>query len=280
MAGLLQRRAGHRPAAGPEGWRTFGWAAPEPMATYLTTLFIDTFTSTTTVTDGGVTIYNTFSPGVSQAVKDRAARTGEIQDFFEDFFGPYPFTTNGGQFTNDSLGYALETQTRSSYSRNASLGTIAHEIAHQWIGNNVTVASWADMCLNECLAEYAASWLWAEHSSGTNLATKYTGTLTPRLAPAQAAYWSRPLVDMGAGNEFNDVYGRGSLAVHALRLELGDEAFFTLLERWATEKADQNVSFSDFEDLVDDVAGRDVSGFMTAWFRSTGVPAAEYLHLP
>lgn len=262
----------------PEGWRTFGWAAPEPMATYLTTLYIDRFTSTTTTTDSGVTIYNTFAPGVSQTVKDRAARTGEIQTFFEGFFGPYPFTTNGGQYTNDSLGYALETQTRSSYSRNPGLGTIAHEIAHQWVGDNVTVNSWADMCLNECLAEYAASWLWAEHSSGTNLTTKYASTLTPRLA--QPAYWARPLVDMGAGNEFNDVYGRGSLAIHALRLELGDDAFFTLLERWATEKADQNVAFSDFEDLVDEVADRDVSGFMTAWFRSTTPPPAEYLHLP
>ncbi|GMA30250.1 S-layer homology domain-containing protein [Litorihabitans aurantiacus] len=263
--------------AAPEGWRTFGWSAPEPMATYLTTLFIDRFESTTTTTDSGVTIYNTFSPGVSQAVKDRAARTGEIQDFFEDYFGPYPFTTNGGQYTNDRLGYALETQTRSSYSANVGLGTIAHEVAHQWIGNDVGLAAWGDMCLNECLAEYAASWMWAEHDTGVDLAARYEQRLTSQLG--STSYWARPLVDMGAGNEFNDVYNRGSLAVHALRLEIGDDAFFTLLERWATEKSGQLVTFSDLEDMVDEVAGRDVSGFMTAWFRSTGVPAPEYRHL-
>ncbi|MDH6181986.1 aminopeptidase N [Microbacteriaceae bacterium SG_E_30_P1] len=260
----------------PEGWWTFGWAAPEPMATYLTTLFIDKFEYTVSEAANGVTIYNSFSPGVSQTVKDRAARTEEIMLFFENYFGDYPFTTNGGQFTNDSLGYALETQTRSSYSRNASLNTIAHEIAHQWVGDSVTLSTWADMCLNECLAEYAASWLWSEHTSGTVLDTKYSTTVAQRKN--QPAWWATPLVDMGAGNEFNDVYTRGSLAIHALRKEMGDDAFFDLLYRWATEKAGQNVTWAQFEDMVDEVAGRDLGAFMSAWFTSTGVPADEYLY--
>ena len=59
-------------------------------------------------------------------------------EFFEERYGRYPFNSYGAIVDDDSVGYALETQTRSFFSRNASVGTVAHELAHQWMGDHVS----------------------------------------------------------------------------------------------------------------------------------------------
>lgn len=270
---------GHQVTTGlptpPEGWDTFRWKANEPMATYLSTLYIDKFTTTTTTTPGGIEIINAFAPGVSTTVQTNAARTEEIIDFLASKFGPYPFSASGGIYLNSSIGYALETQTRAVYSRNPGLTTIVHELAHQWYGDSVTLNKWADICLNECFAAYS-EWMWSEAKSAVNLDARFTTTVNSNVA--KPAYWALPLVDTGAGHEFDSaVYARGALAMHALRRELGETMFSTLLKRWASEKADKNVDFSDLEAMVTQVAGRDMQPFMTAWFRSTVVPPAQFL---
>ena len=87
--------------------------------------------------------------------------------FFESLYGPYPFNSYGAIVDDDSVGYALETQTRSFFSRNAREGTIAHELAHQWMGDHVSPYRWADIWLNEGWASYS-EWMWTEHRGGAS----------------------------------------------------------------------------------------------------------------
>src|SRR6185436_18759051 len=84
-------------------------------------------------------------------------------DFFESKFGAYPFNTFGSIVDNDSVGYALETQTRPVYSSQATQGTVAHELAHQWFGDAVSPERWQDIWLNEGWATYA-TWMWDEEN--------------------------------------------------------------------------------------------------------------------
>ena len=58
--------------------------------------------------------------------------------FFEERYGPYPFNSYGAIVDDDTVGYALETQTRSFFSRTAGAGTVAHELAPQWMGDPVS----------------------------------------------------------------------------------------------------------------------------------------------
>ena len=60
------------------------------------------------------------------------------------------------------MGYALETVTRPVFDRAPDELTLAHELAHQWYGDDVTLARWRDIWLNEGFAEFSA-WLWSEH---------------------------------------------------------------------------------------------------------------------
>ena len=64
------------------------------------------------------------------------ALTSDMLTFFSDRFGPYPFVSYGAIVDDDTVGYALETQTRSVLlAHGACEGTVAHELAHQWMGN-------------------------------------------------------------------------------------------------------------------------------------------------
>jgi len=81
---------------------------------------------------------------------------------------------------------------------------------------------------------------------------------------------------MGPGNEFTSVYSRGPLALHALRAEIGDEAFLAMLQDWPATRGGTNATWDEFEAFVTQIAGRDMTSFFDAWFRGTTVPDAQY----
>ncbi|GAA1999956.1 M1 family metallopeptidase [Nakamurella flavida] len=254
------------------GRSAFRWELGTPVASYLTTLYIDPFTTTEDQLDDGTPILNAFAPGEERA-QEVAAGTKQILEVLADRFGEYPFEAAGGIFTGQSLGFALETATRPVYTFSADTDLLVHELAHQWYGDDVTIDRWADICLNECFASYAP-WLYHEDVDGVNPDGFW------KIQMAQVVddpdFWASPLVDMGAGEEFTRVYDRGPLALHALRREIGDAAFDQLLSGWISTYGGRNASFDELEAFISQVAGRDMGPFVDAWFRGTTVPAEEF----
>ncbi len=173
----------------------------------------------------------------------------------------------------DQIGFSLETQTRPIFASWADLETVVHENAHQWFGDSVTISSWADICLNECLASYS-QWLWLE-KDGTNLDERYRGRVEELRG--RSSFWAPKLYDMGKGNEFRGVYDKGIMAMHALRKQVGDEVFFKALQSWTSTHRNGNASWPDFENHFKQASGQQLDGFFTAWFRSSGIPDDQYL---
>ncbi|MBO0840105.1 MAG: M1 family metallopeptidase, partial [Sciscionella sp.] len=146
------RDGGSTPAG--NGRRTFHWAEPTPIASYLTTVAIDKWTYQRSTLPDGTPVISAFAPGTTRA-QALEKRLPEILAFEESKFGKYPQDAAGGIFVAANMNFSLETQTRPIYANWVDLTTIVHENAHQWFGDDVTVENWADICLNECFASYA-----------------------------------------------------------------------------------------------------------------------------
>ena len=184
-------------------------------------------------------------------------RTAEQLEFFEEHFGPYPFDHYGLAFADSSPGVAMEMLGRSMFARDDFRGSVdelteilqSHELAHQWFGDSVTPARWEDLWLNESFATYG-QWLWLDHAGYGDLEETAAAVLRFRQEPGD------PTGDPSSADSLFgfERYDGGAVVLHALRRELGDGAFFTLLRRWAAENAGTSRTSDDFEALAATVA--------------------------
>ena len=252
------------------GRTTWVWDEPDPMATYLATVAIGSFSIVDGGTEGPVHIRNVVPTTLESPLRATFARTGEMLRVLANLFGPYPFGEYGALVIDARLGYALETQTLSLFDRQIALSSSTeefqvHELAHQWFGDSVTPRSWRDIWLNEGFATYAES-LWRERTEpGFDI-----DAAMRRLAGG--AY--PPIGNPGAAHLFDkNVYDRGALTLHALRRTVGDDAFFRVLRAWTTEFAHANASTDDFMRLASRVSGRDVSPLLDAWINADPMPS-------
>ena len=152
---------------------------------------------------------------------------------------------------------------------------IAHELAHAWFGNSVTLASWQDIWLNEGFATYA-SWLWYEHAYGDGI----MDDIVNDYYEVMASFPHQPPADPGADNLFSDtVYTRGALALHALRLEVGEDSFFDILYTYHETYKYGNASTADFMAIAEAFSGQDLGDFFQAWLYESELPDIPQLGL-
>jgi aminopeptidase N len=84
--------------------------------------------------------------------------------------------------------------------------------------------------------------------------------------------------DPGRANIFSGygVYERGALTLHALRLKVGDDAFFATLKAWSAHYRNGNGATADFIATAEDVTGQDLSAFFQAWLFSETLPELTF----
>lgn len=264
-----------KPPTTKRGWTTWYWDAPDQMASYLATASVGDFDLFYSQTPGGLPIVDAIDRDLTaqqRATTDASlARQPEMIGLFESLFGPYPFNSFGSIVDDDTVGYALETQTRPFYSRQANLGTVAHELAHMWFGDAVSPTRWADIWLNEGWATYA-TWIWNEHNGGLTAQQAFDAYMVPARTPA---YWALDISDPGPFGLFaTQVYNRGAATLHALRVKVGDDAFFAGAQLWAERFDDSDASTEDFEAVFEEVSGQDLGNFFDVWLRNPVKPTA------
>ncbi|WP_353814473.1 M1 family metallopeptidase [Agromyces sp. SYSU T00266] len=267
-----------KPEETADGWTTWYWDAPDQQASYLTTASVGDFDLRDAYTSGsGVPIIDAVDTKLSTTrlatTNASLGRQAEMIDFFESKFGPYPFVAYGSIVDNDSVSYALETQTRPVYSSSASEGTVAHEAAHQWFGNAVSPERWQDIWLNEGWATYA-TWMWNEEQGRNTAQTTYDNWYAPARTQA---YWDLQIGDPGPLGLFaGQVYNRGAAALHALRVEVGDDAFFEGAQLWLQRYDDSAGTSEDFQEVYEEVSGEDLDEFFQIWLYDQQKPPATW----
>jgi aminopeptidase N len=264
---------------------TTRWRVTSPMATYLAYVALGDFRLEGGRTPGGIPYLNAISEhlGRVEAPAERSLAAGvEVLDLFEREFGPYPFDIAGGTLANVRFGFALENQTRPIYSkeffRRPNTDVIAHELAHQWFGNSVSLHSWSDIWLNEGLAVWA-SWLYHAELAAAGRAAGVERRLSRYLHQSRVRYegdhdfWSVPIGAPGDDQLFSEpVYVRGAMAVQALRARIGVAVHRRLLRTWVRRHGDGNASVADFTALAEQVSGEDLTHFFHVWLHRPGAP--------
>jgi aminopeptidase N len=263
---LVQRRRG-------ASRTTWVFDQPEPMATYLATVQIGRYEEQVLATTP-VPIISVRPSRLAARVDGALSRQTEMMAYFCRLFGPYPFGQYTVVVTEDVLEIPVESQGLSTFGANhastdwGAQRLVAHELAHQWFGNSLTLRNWRDIWLHEGFACYS-EWLWSEAAGD-------------RTADQQAAaHWTRLsklpqdviLTNPGPCLMFDDrVYKRGALAVHALRLQLGDTTFFDVLRSWTEQNRHGTVTTGMFLSHVSERAGRSATALLDDWLFAAPLP--------
>jgi aminopeptidase N len=255
-----------------EGRRsTWVWRQDEPMATYLATVATGQFKLRRSNVSG-VRSLTAVDPELWKRSKGPLRKSDRILSLLEELFGPYPFKSVGA-IVDDAkfIGYALETQTRPVYDRPPNDVLIAHELAHQWVGNSVSLSSWPEIWLNEGFATWA-EWRWEQERGGQTTAQVFDDLMR---APAdEVQFWNPPPAALpGPERMFSDpVYVRGAMALEALRQQVGQPTFRTILREWATANTYGNVTIAEFIALAEARSGQELGPLFDAWLYRSGKP--------
>ena len=169
---------------------------------------------------------------------------------------------------------AVQQDARELVDENAWESTIAHELFHQWFGDLVTAESWSNLTVNESFADYSQT-LWEEHSKGKDAGEyeNYKGLRNYLSSPADAEkdlvrFYYKDREDM-----FDLVsYQKGGRVLNMLRHYVGDEAFYTSLNKYLTDNQFKNGSAIKLKLAFEAVTGKDMNWFFNQWYFGSGHP--------
>jgi aminopeptidase N len=249
------------------------YTQPFPQAPYLTTLAIGDYE----IVDGGrsasgVPVRNVFPRDQVEELTEQFAQQPKMIDVFEEAFGPYPFDTYGALVINGDVvsGVALENQTMSVFGAGALDEAVqAHELAHQWFGDSVSLADWSDLWLNEGFATYG-EYVWQE-----SVEPGFDTTDTLEVFFDDSGFLDQAPTDLAPGfaELFTaSVYLRGGMTLHALRLEVGDDAFFETLQQYAADYRHANATTDDFIAVAEEVSAKQLDDLFDEWLNAPKLP--------
>lgn len=275
-----------------DGWTTWNWSAKSPN-TYAIALNVGPYDAVTGEYRSrfGNTIpmaYWHLKSDTPEQVQALFAQFPQMLDFFEANVGPYPFGDEKmGVVETPHLG--MEHQTINAYGNGYKIDgrgydwLLQHEFAHEWFGNQLTNQNADDMWLHEGLGSYMqplyARWLLGDRYMQRELANQREGLINkyPVVSGTSKTEDEVYKGDVGPGN---DIYSKGSLISHSLRMLIGDAAFHEAITRLVYGRPDPQPgnfaplyrSTGDFLEIVNAVTGQDYGWFFRGYLYNAALP--------
>ena len=202
---------------------------------------------------------------LEEAADDLLAVTGQALDYYADLFDtPYPFGEYHQAFVPDFNAGAMENpgcvtlrdtflyRGRSTWvDRGQRAGVVAHELAHMWFGDLVTMRWWDDLWLNESFAEYLAHRCRAA-ATEYPMRTEFGALRKDWGAIADQGPTTHPVAGNDAADaetalqQFDGIsYAKGAAVLKQLAVSLGEDVFLAGLRTYMRRYAWANATFSD-----------------------------------
>ncbi len=283
------RIASDTPGPG-EGKHTLKFATTPKMSTYLVALEVGDFQCLEGGADG-IPIRVCATPDKKDLGRFALQSAEQILKYYDQYYGiQYPFQKldlvalpdfgagameNTGDITYREEALLLDEQTAgvSQYKEIASVN--AHEIAHQWFGDLVTMQWWDDIWLNEGFA----TWM----TNKPLAAWKPEWSIWPNQGPlsVDALKSTRPI--HASGNEANTplqimtlfdgiAYGKTAAVLRMLESWLGEETFRKGVNQYLEQHAYGNTRAADFWNAMAKASGKPVDKVMPTWVEQAGAP--------
>lgn len=267
----------------------YNWISRDPIATYLIVISarvnynLDIIYWTRPSTQESVPIRFYYNPG--ESVTSIKPKVMQMINRYSNLFGEHPFEKNGFATLNSQFAWGgMENQTLTSLCSNCwGENLISHEFAHQWFGDMITCATWADIWLNEGFATYCEA-LWYEYTSG------YSSYKNDILSDANSYFsgnpgwaisnpqWAIVTPDVNTLFNYSITYAKGACVLHMLRYVLGDPTFFQVLKYYGTDTLKfryKSATIRDFANLVSEVAQQDMNWFFDEWIYTPNHPVYQ-----
>jgi len=267
-----------------QGYLTYHWATHYPISNYNINISIGKYEMVERIyqTNSGTVMpvrYYVLPQSREHAEKLLDMAVDMLQTY-RKFYGEYPFTREKFALVEtDYLG--MEHQTINAYGNNYAYRQIdgltfdhlmLHEMGHEWWGNKITAGDHADMWIQEGICTYGEA-LYVENKLGLKAYHAYMKNIRRRISNRRPVIPERN----ASGNQVyqQDIYTKGAQLMHSLRFILGDENFFNLLLKFATDSVytyRNTVSTDDFIRLVNHIDGSDHREYIETFLYTTDLP--------
>ncbi|MBL7137593.1 MAG: T9SS type A sorting domain-containing protein [Bacteroidales bacterium] len=204
-----------------------------------------------------------------------------MADWFSENFCEHPFQKDGFATLNNEFPWGgMENQTLTSLCPGCWFESlIAHEFAHQWFGDMITCATWADIWLNEGFATWSeAFWYesyagYAAYKADIDGNANYYLNNNPGWAISEPE-WAVVTPPVNVLFNYAITYCKASTILHMLRYILGDSLFFEALQTYSNDPELKYYSavIPDFMALVNAVTGEDYDWFFNQWIYEPNHP--------
>ncbi len=264
------------------GLRTRTWVMNDPITSYLASVSVAPYTHVNWSFNGlnGTTpVMLTALPADTNNLKSSFIHLPNAFAGHEDHYGPYPYERVGYCLVPFASG-AMEHATNITLGKAFAAGPItyeaelmAHELAHQWWGDQVTCETAGDMWLNEGMATYSeyyfTDWMYGYQNYLAGIKTNHED-MVHHVHKREG--W-RAVSGVPSEITYGDItYKKGADMAHTMRGYLGDSLFKVGLRYVQQQKAFQNMNSVEFGNLLTTATGVNMNQFMTDWILNPGWP--------
>ena len=276
------------------GIKSVRFAETPIMSTYLLAFIVGNLSSVEERAAGGTIVGVWTTPGKENQASFALDTSVKLLGYFNEYFGiPYPLAKldhiaipdfaagameNWGAVTYRETALLVDPDNSSAGTRQRVAEVVAHEMAHMWFGDLVTMEWWDDLWLNESFASWmgnkAVDWLFPEWE----MWTQFVNMDTNRALSLDGLKNSHP-IEQAVKNPaevsqlFDAIsYSKGASVIRMLENFLGEETFRKGLNRYLTGNMYDNARTEDLWSALEEQSGQPVTAIMDSWVKQMGYP--------